>query len=121
MSGGDIMESFWDRVRELLRIHGMTMADLSKVLDLSPSFLSVSMNRNSPAKAEVALNIADYFGVSFRWLVSGEDKDSIDPKYAIVLDNKKVMDLAYCLISQSEEFISIINSLVLYENSKSKK
>ena len=112
------MDNFWDRFRKLLVLHGLSLADISKEFDLSPSFLSVAMNRNSSPRAALAIQAADYFGVSVRWLITGEDKESIDPKYAIVLNNNRLMDFAYDLSTLSPDFIALMESFVRYEKSK---
>ncbi len=100
--------TFWDRLQELLRVHGKTQIDLCKDLDLSPSFLSTAIGRNSAPRADFALKVAKYFGMSVEWLISGEDKNVIDAKYAVVIKNDRIMEIAYLLTKCSEEVVAVI-------------
>jgi transcriptional regulator with XRE-family HTH domain len=115
------MDDFWDRIRELLRIHKLTLADLSKELNLSPSFLSVAMTRKSSPRVDFAYAVAKRFGVTINWLVTGEDPDAVNYKYAPVVKDERIMEIAYNLQNCSEDYITIIEQLVAHEFSHAKR
>ncbi len=106
--------TFWDRLQELLRLHGKTQTDLCKDLNLSPSFLSTAIRRNSAPRADFALAIAKYFGMTLEWMITGKDEDAIDVKYAVAIKNDRIMEIAYLLTKCPEEVVTMIESFVKY-------
>jgi transcriptional regulator with XRE-family HTH domain len=90
-------------------------------MDLSPSYLSAAIARNNEPRAEFAYKVAKKFGVSLYWLIAGEDENAIDVKFAPVIKNDRVMEIAYNLHKCSEDFVAIIEQLVAYENSRAKR
>ncbi|NCB71467.1 MAG: XRE family transcriptional regulator [Clostridia bacterium] len=112
--------TFWDRLMDLLRIHKMSQADLSKRLDLSPSFISISMGRKTVPRADFLMQVADYFKVSPRWLMTGEDEEAVDAKYSVVINDKRLMEIGYLLTKCDTDFVELIGELVEHEISHQK-
>jgi transcriptional regulator with XRE-family HTH domain len=121
VKGETAMDKFWDRLRDLLRIHKLSLADLTKELNLTPSYLSVSMNRGSSPKMDFVYAVSKRFGVTLNWLVTGEDPEAIDYKYAPVVKDERIMEIAYNLQNCSEDYITIIEQLVAHEFSRAKR
>ncbi len=115
------METFWDRLRGLMEIHRISYSELSIQMDLSPSYLSAAIARNNEPRAEFAYRVAKKFGVSLSWLIAGEDENAIDVKFAPVVQDDRVMEIAYNLHNCCEDYITIIEQLVAHENSHAKR
>jgi transcriptional regulator with XRE-family HTH domain len=115
------METFWDRLRGLMEIHRISYSELSKQMDLSPSYLSAAIARNNEPRAEFAYKVAKKFGVSLYWLIAGEDENAIDVKFAPVVKDERIMEIAYNLQNCSEDYITIIEQLVAHEFSHAKR
>ena len=113
-------ESFWDRLLGLLSVHKISQADISKELNLSPSYLSASISRGASPRADFAVKVADYFKVSLKWLITGKDDEAIDVKYAVAIKNKRIMEIAYLLTKCQEDFVTAIENLVIYAASNQK-
>ncbi|ADY13664.1 helix-turn-helix domain-containing protein [Sphaerochaeta globosa] len=112
--------TFWDRLQGLLGIHRITQAELSKELDLSPSYISASIGRGASPRADFAYKVAKYFGVSLKWLISGEDEDAIDAKFAVAIKNDRIMEIAYLLTKCPENVVAMIENFVAYAASNQK-
>lgn len=112
--------TFWDRLQRLLSVHKITQAELTKHLNLSPSFLSASIRKNSSPRADFVLQVANYFKTSVQWLLTGEDDEAIDVKYAVAIKNKRIMEIAYLLTKCQEDFVTVIENLVIYAASNQK-
>ena len=68
------MDTF-DRISALLKEHGMTQADLSRATGISTGLISQWKKRMQQPSSEKLKAMADYFGVSVDWLLTGtEDK-----------------------------------------------
>lgn len=94
-------KDFWKRVRNLINEYGLKLAEIENALDLPNSYISVGTLRGGLPRADTILKLADFFGVSFRWLVTGEDEvdESISKCYKIA-SNPQLLELAnklsYC-------------------------
>jgi len=98
----------------------MSQADLSKRLNLSPSFISISMGRNTVPRADFLIQVADYFKVTPRWLMTGVDEEAVDAKYSVVINNKQIMEIGYLLSKCDTDFWDLIGELVEHEISHQK-
>jgi hypothetical protein len=65
--------------------------------------------------------VSKRFGVTLNWLVTGEDPEAIDYKYAPVVKDERIMEIAYNLQNCSEDYITIIEQLVAHEFSRAKR
>ena len=71
------MDTF-DRISALLKEHGMTQADLSRATGISTGLISQWKKRMQQPSSEKLKAIADYFGISVDWLLTGiEDKKEL--------------------------------------------
>lgn len=112
--------TFWDRLQELLSVHKMNQTELQKRLDLSQSFISMSMKRNTIPRADLLMKVADYFKVSPRWLMTGEEERGFDVKYSVVINDKKIMEIGYLLTLCDTEYVEMIGEFVEHEISHQK-
>ena len=111
---------FWDRINALLAIHRMTQTDLAKALNVTTSYISVSISRGTTPRGDFLIAASDYFGVTPHWLMTGEDKNAIDAKYALVINNKKIMEIGYLLTKCDTDFVELVGELVEHEISHQK-
>lgn len=61
-----------ERIKELCRIHDISMNKLEDILGFGKGYIS-KLNDSTPNTSKIK-KIADYFGVSVDYLLSGEDK-----------------------------------------------
>jgi transcriptional regulator with XRE-family HTH domain len=113
--------TFWDRLLALLKVHKLTQTELCKDLGVTPSYLSTALKRRSTPSADFAYKVSKRFGVSLSWLISGKDEEAIDAKFAPVVKDNRIMEIAYKLKDSCEDFVAIIEQLVAYENSRAKR
>ncbi|MBJ2354835.1 helix-turn-helix transcriptional regulator [Sphaerochaeta sp. S2] len=107
--------TFWDRLLSLLKAHRLTQSKFCKEVDVLPSYLSTALKRRSAPTAEFAYKVSKRFGVSLSWLIAGEDENAIDVKFAPVVQDDRVMEIAYNLKNCCEDYITIIEQLVVHE------
>lgn len=69
------MSEFSDRFRQLKEESGLTLKDLSEVLNISPPNLSYYMKGREPSY-DILINIANYFNVTTDWLIGRTDARS---------------------------------------------
>ncbi len=105
--------TFWDRLSELLSVHRLTQADLSKKFNLSPSYISMAMGRGTLPRGDFLIAVAQYFKVSPVWLMTGEDEEGIDVKYAVVVKNKRIMEIGYNLIQCDEVDVAMVERFAI--------
>ncbi len=115
------MEDFWYRVRDLITKRQLKLVDIEKELDLPHSTISIGTVRKSLPRAEVVLKLADYFGVTCRWLITGQDESSLDPKYVRVISKPQVMELAYKLSFCSTGIYKVVDALILFDEQSRKR
>jgi transcriptional regulator with XRE-family HTH domain len=72
-SGVDIVK----RIDMALKAKNATRKDLYLTLGLAINTLSNWEARGTVPVADLAIKIADYFGVSVRWLITGEDEQGL--------------------------------------------
>lgn len=65
------MDTISNRIQYLLNRDLLTLKELSKYLELSMSMLTAIVRDNQMPDLEVSILIAEYFGVSLDWLVTG--------------------------------------------------
>lgn len=71
------MADMYKTIDALLREHGISGAKMSSDLGMSRSFMTeLRSGRAKSIKAETAQKIADYFGVSLDYLLTGEQKET---------------------------------------------
>lgn len=66
------MDTF-DRISDLIKKNSMTQADLSRATGISTGLISQWKKRMQSPSVDKLKIIADYFGVSVDYLLSGED------------------------------------------------
>jgi transcriptional regulator with XRE-family HTH domain len=109
-------KDFWKRVRNLTFEHGLKLVEVENALDLPHTFISVGTIRGSLPRADKVLKLADYFGVSMRWLITGEDdEDSPITKYSTIASNPQLLELADKLSHCNPEIVDILRQVVDYD------
>ena len=73
------IDSFYERIKNLLKEHKKSLDDLMAIKDLSfnskSTYFSMRQAHNLP-RADDVLRIAKFFGVSMEYLVTGEEPDN---------------------------------------------
>jgi transcriptional regulator with XRE-family HTH domain len=117
-----VYKDFWKRVRNLIFEYGLKLAEVEKALDLPNSFISVGTIRGSLPRADKVLKLADYFGVSMRWLITGEDdEDSPITKYSAIASNPQILELAYKLSHCNPEIVDIVRQMIVYDLNRNRE
>ena len=65
--------SFWTRVKQLIKSNNTTQRGLSETIGLSARTLEIKIGRKSAPDVFEAYKIAQAFGVSVEYLVTGTD------------------------------------------------
>ena len=121
MKDEEKMITFWDRLGELLSVHSLSQTEFAKRINVPQTTLSMSAIRDVTPKADFLFKVADYFKVSPRWLLTGCDPESIDAKYAVVIRNKRILEIAYELTNHSQDFLTGLELIMRSEKSQSAK
>ena len=102
--GGErsFMDSFVDRINlSLKRLH-IPKWKFYEDLGLANNTSTNWSKRGTVPSADVALRIADYLGVSVRYLVTGQDEEGISPRERELLDVCKLMpDRKFSIVLQN--------------------
>lgn len=100
------------RIQELLFEKRVTQQDLAKAIHMTPATLSRNLNGLNPPKAEVIVDIANYFNVSTDYLLGlTNNKNSnsavnFDPLYIKIYDELKDLDT-----DSQEDILSMISKM----------
>lgn len=73
------MSIFWDTVLTVLDEKGLRKQDIINATGIKSGTLHNAIRRDSIPQADDALLIADYLGVSVRYLVTGRDDEQPSP------------------------------------------
>jgi len=68
-------DSFWGRVKQLLKAHNLTQNQFAKVTRFSPNTVRGWIYHDRVPELTAAYVIAHSLGVSLEYLLSGKDKD----------------------------------------------
>lgn len=87
-------EKIVERIDFCLKKNKQNRVAMCKVLDKNPNLIAAWKMRNSIPQADIALEIADYLGVSIRWLITGQDEEGADPETDQMLRDWGMLDMA---------------------------
>ena len=93
--------SFWNNARPLMDEKKIRKIDLVRLTGHSSGAVSDWFTKKIIPKADDALKIADYLGVSVRYLVTGEDDRELSPR------EKELLDL--CSVLQDDKFKFVLD------------
>jgi transcriptional regulator with XRE-family HTH domain len=106
------MLGIWTRIKKLADLKGLSISEMERIFDVKATFISASIANDRMPKADLALRISDYFGVSYRWLIEGEDKDSLDPESFYLFQDKKILEIALCLKQCNEIQMAALQAML---------
>ena len=81
----------WEIFERLCRDNGVTSADVSRATGIGQSTLGNWKKRRNILNAKAAQKIADYFGVSLQYLITGEDTGASE---VVVPSDRVASDIA---------------------------
>ncbi|PKL28916.1 MAG: hypothetical protein CVV46_03695 [Spirochaetae bacterium HGW-Spirochaetae-2] len=85
------MIDMWVRVRQKLDQMAVSQNELARAIGASSAQVSAWVTNNRIPRADATLKIADYLGVSVRWLLTGEpEKPGLTPQQSlegVMMDN----------------------------------
>ena len=90
------MDTF-DRISELLKKNSMTQADLSRATGISTGLISQWKKRMQSPSVDKLKIIADYFGVSVDYLLTGEETEQ---KEKPAKNDEAKIDRQYTILSR---------------------
>lgn len=103
------MSEFSNRFRQLKDESGMTLKEISSVLDITVPNLSYYMKGREP-DYDTLIKIAQYFNVSVDWMIGNKtDLSNIeDERLRLISDNrklcKKLLDIKKYISEKLDEF-----------------
>lgn len=84
--------SFVERIDEELDFKGMKRAELLRLLGLPRNSISNWLERGNIPAGDICLKIADYFGVSIEYLITGKNNDSTQEERWLISQWKQLSD-----------------------------
>ena len=81
-----------NRIDKLLKERNENRRHLASAIQISPTTISVWSTRGTIPAADTALNIANYFGVSVEWLLTGRERDGLTEEERRLLDGWRQLD-----------------------------
>ena len=108
---------FLDRIKELCKQKGTTVAQTEKALGFSNAYLSQSNPQKIPYSR--MKKIADFFGVTVEYLMTGETTDGyyFDPATAVkaqeILNNKELSLLFDAARDASPDDLKVVHEMLL--------
>jgi transcriptional regulator with XRE-family HTH domain len=100
-----VLEKVYEIFAELLRKHGMTPYQVYKATGVAQSSLSDWKNGKSKPKFEKMMKIADYFGISISYLMTGKEPEQNETPALIKKDEREITfdDFTYAFLDEAEE------------------
>ena len=108
------MIDLWERVSDRLAMQGKTRADMARAINSSSAQISMWMNHDRIPKADDMLKIADYLGVSIRFLLTGEISsiEEASEGYIKIADRElKIVELSKRLQQATYEQLTALDSV----------
>jgi hypothetical protein len=81
----------------------------------------MAMSRGSAPSVDLLMQVSEYFKVTPRWLWCGEDPEGIDVKYAVVIRNKRLLEIGYNLTKCDEIDVAMVERFVMHAAKTSQK
>ena len=100
------------RIDSLLKGKNENRNILAKIININPQNISAWSIRGTIPAADIAIKIADYLGVSVRWLITGEEDKELSE------EDRKILSLWHEL---SEEDRKAIECMIEYKVSAYQK
>ncbi len=110
------MSGLWERVFELLKEQDKRQSDLARAVDASTSQVSLWISNDRIPRGDYMLRIADFFGVSVRFLLTGFEDPAVDEdgEYVALAKRKlKIADLSSRLVKASTDQITALEAVFL--------
>jgi transcriptional regulator with XRE-family HTH domain len=95
IAGCDIVK----RIDEILQKKSMVRKSVLSALGLNPSSFTDWSKRGTIPSADKALAVADYLGVSLRWLLTGEDE------HGLSRDERNLLSYWDCLTEDNRRML----------------
>lgn len=99
---------------KLAQKHGVTAYQISKVTGLSQSLFSDWKKGKSTPKQDKLKKIADYFGVSVDYLMTGEEKEKTPPVGEILTEGEQELLNLYRMVPEDKQklILSMIRAAI---------
>ena len=81
------------RLQKILKEKKLSLRELSRHTEVSPSVISGWLKGNSPTDLILIKNLSEHLGVSFSWLLTGSnEKGSVVPSMSELFDEQLYFD-----------------------------
>ena len=104
--------AFYHRLEPFLTEKKMSQKELADIAGVTPPSVFEWKNQGTMPMADTAIKIADYFNVSVKWLITGEQDAELSQEERDLLDAFRLLDDQ----KDKDEVLGIINLKI--ENSK---
>lgn len=117
-----------ERIKELCRINGISMNKLEDALGFGKGYIS-KLGKSTPNAAKIK-KIADYFGVTVDYLMTGKEKEGGETYYLneettkmaqTIFENKALRTLFDAAVNADPEDIEAVYSMLLALIEKGKR
>jgi transcriptional regulator with XRE-family HTH domain len=83
---------FYHRLEPFLAEKKMSQKDLADIAGVTPPSVFEWKNQGTMPRADTAIRIADYFNVSVKWLITGEQDTGLTQTEQYLLDRFRLLD-----------------------------
>jgi transcriptional regulator with XRE-family HTH domain len=87
------VNEFWKRVQYIMDVRKLTQRNVEDAIGAVPSQLSSWIKNDRYPRLLEGLKLADYLGVSLRWLFDGEDKNAMSPETYRLIHNEELLKI----------------------------
>lgn len=103
----DKSEKFWERVTDRITLEGISVLKLCEKLDINYQTFKTSQSRKQIPSAEIILKLADHFGMSMEYFLTGKDPWTRRPD----ADVRKVA-MAAAILDADDETVTRVKALL---------
>lgn len=105
------MSDFTNRIDNLLNERNLRRADLCRAVGISDSTIRTWITRNASPSVEAAFRVAQFFGVTVEYLVTGKTPDE-SPGLFLSADEEEIIDIYRALDKRGKEELKQITKVL---------
>jgi transcriptional regulator with XRE-family HTH domain len=106
------MLDLWIRVEKLLDAKRITYLEVAQALGVGKTAITTWKQNDRIPRADDLFNLADFLGVSAKWLLTGEQDEEVDHEVQRLLKNDRLMSLMHRLSKADWEQMKAIEAVM---------